>query len=493
LLEIKTENVQTLSAGLLLIPVAEGEQGEQAAAIRELIAAACSYSEFKGRNADELMLYHPASVKAVRVLFLGLGKIAEITPETLRKAAGKAVKKAIQLEVSDIVISPPSVAGLSFDFAAAVEALFEGAYLGNHIFDHYKKKKKETPLKTIAILTDAHGAETCQKIPYRVETICKSTILAREWVSMPPNEKRPDRFARSITKAADKEDLAVTVLDEPELKKNKMGGILAVGAGSRSRARMVILDYHPKKSRKTYALVGKGVTFDSGGINIKSGSTLAEMKLDMAGAASVAATLIAAARLKPDYRVVGLIPVVENMPSGDAARPGDIIRTYTGKTVEIGNTDAEGRLILIDALAYAERRYKPEVMIDMATLTGACIMALGEKIAGVFANDPKLSEIMVSAGEMVHERCWPLPMPADYREHLKSDFADLRNIGNSRYGGAITAALFLSEFVEKARWAHIDIAGPAYAKKGNDYCGAGGTGFGVRLFIEALEQLAAGG
>jgi leucyl aminopeptidase len=306
---------------------------------------------------------------------------------------------------------------------------------------------------------------------------------------MPPNEKRPDRFVRSIVKAADKEGLEITVLDEPELKKNKMGGILAVGMGSKSRARMVILDYKPKKPKKTCALVGKGVTFDSGGINLKSGGTLEDMKMDMAGGASVAATLIAAARLKPDYRVVGIVPVVENMPSGDALRPGDIVRTYAGKTVEIGNTDAEGRMILIDALSYAEKLFKPDVMIDMATLTGACIMALGEKIAGVFSTDRELADTIVSAGEAVYERCWAMPMPDDYKELLKSDFADIRNIGSSRYGGAIAAALFLSDFVEKTRWAHVDIAGPAYVKKGADYCGAGGTGFGVRLLIEAMENL----
>ncbi len=489
MLEIKSGDIQTLSAGLLLVPVTEEEQEKQGETSRQLIAAARSYKEFRGRQGDELLLYRPDAAAAERVLFAGLGKIADVTPETLRKAAGKAVKKAIQLEVSEILIMPPCAGGLAFDFPAAVAALFEGAYLGNHIFDHYKKKKKQTPLQSIAVLTDAQSAGDCRNIAHRVETIGKSTLLAREWVSMPPNEKRPDRFVRSITKAADKEGLAITVVDEPELKKNKMGGILAVGAGSRSRSKMVLLDYHPKKSKRTYCLIGKGVTFDSGGINIKSGATLEDMKMDMAGAASVAAALIAIGRLKPNYRVVGVIPVVENMPSGDAARPGDIIRTYAGKTVEIGNTDAEGRLILIDAMAYAERLFKPEVMIDMATLTGACIMALGEKIAGVFANDRPLSEAIVAAGEKVHERCWPLPLPEDYREQLKSDFADLRNIGSSRWGGAIAAALFLSEFVETARWAHIDIAGPAYAKKGSDYCGAGGTGFGVRLFIEALEQL----
>ena len=489
MLTIKTGGAETLDAGLLMIPVAEDDALHEDKAIRALVETAQSYNEFKGKKGDDLLLYRPDAAKVERVLFLGVGKMADLCRESLRKAAGKAVKKAISLEVGDLVMRLPAGENMPFEAGPAAEALFEGACLGNHIFDHYTADKKQAPVKQISIMADADTADAVKGVEKRVETICKSTVLARDWVSMPPNEKRPDRFVRSIVKAADKEGLEITVLDEPELKKNKMGGILAVGMGSKSRARMVILDYKPKKPKKTYALVGKGVTFDSGGINLKSGGTLEDMKMDMAGGASVAATLIAAARLKPDYRVVGIVPVVENMPSGDALRPGDIVRTYAGKTVEIGNTDAEGRMILIDALAYAEKLFKPDVMIDMATLTGACIMALGEKIAGVFSTDRELADTIVSAGEAVYERCWAMPMPDDYKELLKSDFADIRNIGSSRYGGAIAAALFLSDFVEKTRWAHIDIAGPAYVKKGADYCGAGGTGFGVRLLIESMENL----
>mgnify|MGYP001103876961 CR=1 FL=1 len=489
MLKIKTGAIKTLSAELLMIPVAEDEALHSDPAARALIEKAMTYSEFKGEKGDELLLYQPQAVNAARVLFMGLGKAADIAPESLRKTAGKAVKKAIKLELGELLIHLPDARAFPIDAASAVQAFCEGAFLGNHIFDHYKEKKKPAPLKDISIFAADKTAKAVKGVAERVEIICKSTVLAREWVSMPPNEKRPDRFVRSITKAADKEGLEITVLDEPELKKNKMGGILGVGAGSKSRARMVILDYKPKKPKKTYALVGKGVTFDSGGINLKPGGSLEDMKMDMAGAASVAATLIAAARLKPAYRVVGVIPVVENMPSGDALRPGDIIRTYTGKTVEIGNTDAEGRMILIDAMAYTEKLFQPDIMIDMATLTGACIIALGEKIAGVFTTDRELSETIISAGETVFERCWAMPMPDDYREMLKSEFADIRNIGSSRWGGAIAAALFLSEFIENARWAHIDIAGPAYAKKASDYCGAGGTGFGVRLLIETMENL----
>ncbi len=254
---------------------------------------------------------------------------------------------------------------------------------------------------------------------------------------------------------------------------------------------MAVLEYKSKKAKKTVALVGKGITFDSGGINLKPGGSSRDMKTDMAGAAAVAATLITIATLKPSINVVGIVPLVENMPSGSAYRPGDIIKTYHGKTVEVGNTDAEGRLILCDALAYAVKTYRPRTIIDLATLTGACIVALGEKFAGAFSFDDKLAEAIVQSGKNTHERCWRLPLPDDYKESLKSEIADINNISGGDLGGAgaITAALFLSEFVGDTRWAHIDIAGPSYDKKGNGYCGPGGTGFGVRLLCDLLEKL----
>jgi leucyl aminopeptidase len=214
-----------------------------------------------------------------------------------------------------------------------------------------------------------------------------------------------------------------------------------------------------------------------------------DMKTDMSGAAAVAATLVTVAKLKLNVKVVGVIPIVENMPSGNASRPGDVVKSYNGKTVEIGNTDAEGRLILIDALSFCIKKYKPHTIIDIATLTGACVVALGEKIAGVFSFDDDLAKAIELSGKKTHERCWQLPMPDDYKELLKSDLADIKNISSSRWGGAITGALFLSEFTGKARWAHIDIAGPASIKKGHGYCSAGGTGFGVRLFCDLLDKL----
>jgi leucyl aminopeptidase len=322
-----------------------------------------------------------------------------------------------------------------------------------------------------------------------VATVCGGTLLAREWVSMPANDKRPAQFVQALTERARAENLDVTVLDERALQQEKLGALLAVGGGSDSKPALVLIDYRPRGARRSLALVGKGVTFDAGGLNLKPTGSIEEMKVDMAGAAAVAATMIVLARLKPKLRVVAALPVVENMISGSAYRPGDVVASYAGKTIEIGNTDAEGRLILADAMAYVLKKYQPDTLIDLATLTGACVVALGEGIAGVFSRDDDLAEGIVRAGRVAHERCWQMPLPDDYKELLKSEIADLRSVGTTRWGGAIAAALFLSEFVGDTRWAHIDIAGPVYRKKEDAYCGAGGTGFGVRLLWELIEKL----
>ncbi|MBW2408969.1 MAG: leucyl aminopeptidase, partial [Deltaproteobacteria bacterium] len=363
----------------------------------------------------------------------------------------------------------------------------EGAILGNHRFDDYKAKKKHRPLKRIRFQMAADVAKKMNNLATRIETICQGALVARNWVNTPANDKKPAQFARTIGTLAKKEHLKTTVLGPKELKQRGFGALLAVAAGSHNTPRLVVLEYNSKGSKNSVVLVGKGVTFDSGGLNLKPSGRLHRMKADMAGAAAVAATLLNVARLSPKLRIIGIIPLVENMISGTATRPGDIIKSYNGKTVEIGNTDAEGRLILIDAIAYAVKTYKPQLLIDIATLTGACVTALGEKIAGVFTFDDKLAEIITKAGDKTHERCWRMPLPDDYKELLKSDWADINNMPSTRAGAAITAALFISAFVGNTRWAHLDIAGPAYHKKESPYCNAGATGFGVRLLCELMD------
>ncbi len=482
-IDLKKEKIDTL-----IVAVCEDQKIHDDPTIDAMINQALKLKEFKGERGDEVTLYDLKGFNIKRINFVGIGKFEKIEPEVLRSFCGAAVKKCIKADLERIWIAVPAAKKLKMEPATAVEAMLEGACLGNHLFDKYKKEKKKKPLKQIDFLVQTDALSKLKKIPQKIETICAGTILAREWISTPSNEKTPEQFARSIVSGARKYGLKIQVLREKDLKQHKFGALLAVAAGSQSKPRLVVLEHKPVNAKKTLALIGKGVTFDSGGLNIKTGESMTGMKADMSGAAVVAATLFTMARLKTSVHLIGAIPLVENMPSGTATRPGDIVRSYSGKTVEIGNTDAEGRLILIDAMSYVVKKHKPQMMIDLATLTGACRVALGVKIAGVFSRDDKLAQAIVASGEKTHERCWPLPLPEDYKELLKSDFADINNMSNTRWGGAITAALFLSEFTGDTRWAHIDIAGPATIDKDEAYCGPGGTGFGVRLLCDLIEN-----
>jgi len=482
-IDLKTKQVE-----VLVVPVCANKNIHTDRVVTALTKKALAVKEFKAGRKDDLTLYNLARVKCERVIFLGLGKTTEITPETLRTVMGRAVKKCIAGNLVQMTVAVPAAKKIKLSEDVVLEAMAEGGYLANHMFSRYKSEEKKKPLKTITFLGAPGNAAGNRKKAAGIKNTCDAAIMAREWVSMPSNDKRPDAFARQIAKAARAKGLTCRVLDEKALKREKFGALLAVGQGSRIKPRLVVLERKPKGAKKTVVLVGKGVTFDSGGINLKSSGGLDGMKMDMAGAAAVAGTLLAVASLKPKIGVVGVLPLVENMPSGNATRPGDIIKSYAGKTIEIGNTDAEGRLILIDAMAWAVKKYKPDVMVDLATLTGACVVALGEKIAGVFSSDDDLAGAILASADKTNERCWRLPLPDDYKEFLKSDLADIANMSSSRWGGAVTAALFLSEFVGDTRWAHIDIAGPAYTKKDGSYCRAGGTGFGVRLLCDLLVK-----
>ena len=490
MLQLKTVNLKRSAVDALVVPVCEDREIHTDARLKALVDAARSVAGFKGKTGQRVTLFQPADTRVARAVFFGIGKAEAIDRESFRTFAGRAVADCIEAELTAMTIATPTAAELPMDAPSLFGALMEGAFLGNHVFDRYKAEKTRRPLKTVALMATAPQKKAYAGLAESVAAVCKAGIAAREWVTTPSNDKRPAAFAAELQAAARRAGLKATVRDERWLEKQGFGAMLAVGQGSSATPRLVTLEYAPKGAGKTVVLVGKGVTFDSGGINLKPSGSLETMKMDMSGAAAVAGTLLAMARLKPSTRVVGVMPLVENMPSGTAIRPGDIIRSYAGKTIEIGNTDAEGRLILIDAMAWAVEQYKPDTLIDLATLTGACVVALGEKIAGVFSRDPELAREIVAAGERTYERCWQLPLPADYKELLKDDFADLNNVGPGRWGGAIVAALFLAEFVGETRWAHIDIAGPAWTKKATAYCGAGGTGFGVRLLCDLIANMA---
>lgn len=370
------------------------------------------------------------------------------------------------------------------------QSFAEGLALGNYSFDKYKFNKKKSPLLNVHF-----GAENGTKLKSaltKASCIIEGFNFTKELQNEPSIVLTPAELAVRISKKLRKAGVKVKVFDEKEIKKRKMGGLLAVGMGSANPPRFIVLEYNGTKrstgKSKFISLVGKGVTFDSGGISIKPASGMGEMKADMSGAAVVAGTVLAAAKAGLPVKLLGVIPSAENMVDGGSMRPGDIVITSSGKSIEVDNTDAEGRMILADALHYASVQ-KPDVIIDLATLTGACVVALGEFVAGLFSKDDKLAESLYNSGLRTYDRLWRLPMWDDYNDLIKSDVADVHNTGKGRWGGAITAAKFLEHFVdEKISWAHLDIAGPAMPNSSTNYSKKYMTGFGVRLLFNYLSE-----
>ena len=371
----------------------------------------------------------------------------------------------------------------------------EGVLLGNYDFAKYKSKKEKS--KVLDVYFYAENEKKLKTALKVAQNLINSVNLTRDLQNEPANNLTPELFANRVVSEVKQYGIKATVFGEKEIQKRKMGGLIAIGQGSGNKPRFIVLEYKPKagakKSKKiklkTIALVGKGITFDTGGISIKPSKGMGEMKADMSGAAVVVGTLIAAAKNNLPVHLFGVIPSAENMVSGEAIRPGDIIKISNGKTVEIEDTDAEGRVVLADALHYASQ-LKPDQIIDLATLTGACVVALGEFVAGMFTKDDAMAEQIYKSGMITYDRVWRLPMWDDYNEFIKSDFADVANLGNTRWGGAITAAKFLEHFVDKnIPWTHLDIAGPAMNNSSRSYTKKYMTGFGVRLLFDYLSKV----
>ncbi len=440
--------------------------------------------DFQGKEGDVLALY-PSRGVFQRVLVVGLGTVSTITLETIRQASAAAARKAESLSSSSLTIALNTLPAIRRDGAAAIA---EGVLLGVYKFDRYQTVRKPGDEKRLLrTILFAPARRYHRELARGVEdgrVIAEATVLARDLANAPGNDLYPQSLADAAQEAGNRSGFTVSVLDEKEIEKLGMGGILAVARGSAHPPRLLILEYGPRAQRPV-VLVGKGVTFDSGGISIKPSAGMAEMKMDMAGGAAVIGTFQAAAALRLRVHLVGLIPAVENMPSGSSLRPGDILRHHNGMTSEVDNTDAEGRLILADVLSYADR-YRPSVIIDLATLTGACVVALGHHAAGMMGNDRKTMTLLQRAGERTHERVWELPLFAEYEKLIKSDVADVKNTGG-RWAGAITAALFLKRFIGKNRWVHLDIAGTAMQEEAGPYTQRGGSGFGVRLLVQFLR------
>lgn len=422
------------------------------------------------------------ATKAKLVIAVGLPD--EPTAEDLRRAAALGIKAAKGAATVAVDLHP---AGID-----EVEAIAEGLRLGLYEYDRYKTKKKEpkpTQVSKITILSPFARQTTATKGLERAEVVIDSVNQARDWVNTPPGDLRPAEFARQISEYAG-DALKVEVWDEKRLIKEKCGGILGVGQGSDSPPRLVKLTYSPQGAKKHLALVGKGITFDSGGLSIKPGASMQTMKLDMGGAAAVMATAVAIARLGLPVKVTAFAAIAENMPSGSATRPGDVLTIRGGQTVEVHNTDAEGRLVLADALVLASEA-KPDLIVDVATLTGACMVALGLRTSGILSNDDKLAQNLHASSKVAGESMWPLPITEEMEEIVKSSsIADLRQHNPKPYGGTLFAAAFLREFVGDLPWIHLDIAGPAFNEgSAYDYTPVGGTGAGVRTLVQLASEL----
>lgn len=409
-------------------------------------------------------------------LYTGLGKKEEFDDEKARKAASNAAQHLRTHNWKQFSLIP---------FQDRIRACTEGVMLGLYQFLEYKTEKLDDIKKVDAVTIV--GKKEQKKAFDHAKTVCDAVNLVRDIQNTPSNVATPAYLADKAKTLAKQHHMKITIWDEKELTKRGMNGVMAVAKGSRNTPRFIILEHQPKKAKKKICLVGKGVTFDSGGISLKPGESMDEMKFDMSGAATVMGSVAVLAQLNSPHHVIGIMPCVENMPDGNAYKPGDIIKMMNGKTAEVLNTDAEGRMILADALHYATT-LKPDYLIDFATLTGACVVALGNYYAGIMGTNQALIDQLIHAGSTSGDKVWPLPLTPEYREDLDSEIADVKHLG-SRAGGTITAAMFLKEFVGKSRWAHIDIAGTAWVTKAKPYKPFGGTGFGVRLMVDWTETV----
>jgi leucyl aminopeptidase len=442
-------------------------------------------------KAGQVTHYHTGGrLPAARIVVVGLGARADTAPETLRRAAAAGLRRARDLGARTVAIE---VLGDRLPARQRAHAVVEGGILGTYTFDRYKREKAEKFVEELRVVEpDGRRARDVADGVRRGELFARATWFARDLVNAPANDVHPSHLAAVAADVARQAGLGLTVYDRAECRKLGMGAFLAVAAGSQQPPKFIHLSYTPAgRKRRRVAVVGKGITFDSGGLDLKTADGMLRMKNDMSGAAAVLAIMRALPALKAPVEVHGLIAAAENMPSGSALRPGDVLRAMNGTTIEVGNTDAEGRLTLADALCYAGERVKPDEIVDLATLTGACVVALGPLCSGLMANDQGLADRLLTAAEAAGERVWQLPLLDEYRENLKSDVADLNNVG-PRGGGAITAALFLKEFAGDRPWAHLDIAGPAFSDKDVPLGPKGATGVAVRTMLTYLTSEARG-
>jgi leucyl aminopeptidase len=466
------------------VPVFAGRVVPPGAATVHFDVGQLAQRGFEGKLGETMVV---PSDDAPSVIAIGMGPQHEVDAEVLRRATAALVKAAWKDTRAATTLLDAAPAGLGSE--AAAQAVAEGAALAAYRFTKYKATPEACRLESLAVLRwvdQKDGTAETERGLEHGARLAAAVNLARDLINEPAGALTPQRLAEVAAEIAEREGLSLSVLDESALVTERLGGLLGVAAGSTEPPCLIELVYEPPDARATVALVGKGITFDSGGLSIKPAEAMETMKTDMSGAAAVLAAMSTLPALAPGVKVIGIIPATENMPGGSATKPGDVLRIRNGKTVEVLNTDAEGRLILADGLSLAVEA-GVDAILDLATLTGACIVALGRRIAGLMGNHQGWIDQVREAAGRAGEPVWPLPLPEDYRDCLDSEVADLKNIGGGRYAGALTAGLFLKEFVADVPWAHLDIAGPARSEEEEAYFTKGGTGFGVRTIVETLR------
>jgi len=490
---VKTWSLTDFDCEVLLVGHFEGNKAPEGAArlldegCNGIISELIDRGDFEGKLYSYSVVYTRALIPGKRILIAGLGKREEFDLEKLRGVFSKAAQKIRDLNITQVAASL-DFGETKFSARETARAAVEGALLGLYRFTPYKtlEEDKKGEINECIIVEDRPELlEDIKKGAQTAQIISRAVYCARDLVSTPPNDMTPSILADRAGAIATDAHLTFEVLDEAAMERLSMNALLGVARGSAEEARLIILGYNGgRKNERPVVLIGKGITFDSGGISIKPSDKMDEMKSDMAGGAAVIGTIKAAADLKLPLNVVAIVPATENLPGGRAYKPGDVLKTMSGLTIEVKNTDAEGRLTLADALAFA-KKYNPAAIVDIATLTGACVVALGEYLAGMMGTDKGLKEEISAASDTTGEAVWELPLWHEYDELIKSDVADIKNVG-TRAGGTITAALFLKRFVGDCPWVHLDIAGPALLSKDKPYIPKGASGIGVRLLAQFL-------
>ncbi len=485
-------NIQDQTADTLIVNLFEGvtTPGGATGAVDKALGGAISNlianGDISGKAGEVGVLYPRGAIAAKRVLVAGLGKREEFDLERVRRAAAAAIKRARDLngKQAATIVHGAGIGGL--DTAESAQATVEGSLLASYRFDAPKKQEPQNEIDALTVVEfDAGKVGEIERGAATAVAIAAGAYLARDLVNMPPNIATPTRLAQAAEEIAQTYNMKLTIGGRKWAGKRNMGAFLAVAKVAGEPPKFIVLEHNGERNDlDAIVLVGKGITFDTGGISLKPVQGMGKMKSDMGGAAAVLGTMKAVGELNLPLRVIGITPCTENMPDANAYRPADVITASNGKTIEIISTDAEGRMVLADGLVYAGQ-YQPKAVIDLATLTGACVIALGGQAAGLFSTNEALREKMVAAGTAVHERVWPLPLWDDYFKAIKSDVADMKN-GGGRYGGVGTSAIFLKQFTGYP-WMHLDIAGMALSEKDAAYIPAGGTGFGVRLLVEFLR------